>query len=216
MQVRSEALPFFFSSNHFKLRVKSNYCVFRRHFHHFEHVRYSQTGTLVLSRMLTHNSVNMSGTGTVALSPLLLACDFDDHVSTMTTLGTDEEDGTEGGQGDDVALRDEWIRFKHVTFDVDCVCCAPGKQIPKLELGVQGASQAVVNCTMTVKPREGFDEAKASMELIFGSVRNCVEAIGARKGFNGFTVADLVDVGASVSYDGEGGARDRRGGHREH
>ena len=52
-QYRTEALPFYFSTNHFKFRVISNYCVFRRHFHHHEHVRYHQAGIAALSPLLT-------------------------------------------------------------------------------------------------------------------------------------------------------------------
>lgn len=167
-QVRAEALAFFFSANHFKLRVTSNYCVFRRHFHQHQHLRSDKAGT-------------------VALPPLI----------TQGLADAADEDAAFG-------LKEEMVRFRHVTFEVDCVCCDPAKMIARLELRVQG-SRAEVECAVTFKSRQGDKATKTSLEFIFRDVRTTVEAIGERDGFNGFTVADLVAVAACASYQGKKG-----------
>lgn len=166
-QVRAEALPAFFAANHFKLRVGSNYCVWRRHFHHAEHVRYLNTGTAVIS-------------------PKLL--------------------------GGDVA--DEVIRFKHVTIEADCVCCTPGKQIAKIELFVLRGGRPAVDCAMTFTPKEGDKVTGPSLEKVFKKVREVVDGIGKREGFNGFKVADVIEVAGCLCY--EEGAAWGKGGQHEH
>ena len=96
-------------------------------------------------------------------------------------------------------LKEKMVRFRNVTFDVDCVCCTPKKTIAKLALSVLG-TKAVVECQVAFKPEESDTVTKSNLELVFKNVKEVVEDIGRRERFNGFTVADLVAVAGCVSY----------------
>lgn len=171
-QVRAEALPVFFAENRFKMRVVSNYCVFRRHFHFLEHVRYRQAGKIKLAPVLAN--LRAKGQST---------------------------------------LDEQAIRFRHVTIQVDCVCCAPGKQIAEILLDVQG-TQAKVEGRMTFTPREGDGSTAESVELLFEKVRGAVDALAVREGFNGFSVSEVVKLAGCLCY--HGGERMEDGGRGQH
>ena len=55
-QFRAEALPHFFASNTFTGTVRSNWCVFAKHLHTSEHIRYDRSGVVDLSQLLRDDS----------------------------------------------------------------------------------------------------------------------------------------------------------------
>lgn len=193
-QVREEMLPVFFSANHFTIRVTCNYCVFRRHFHHAEHVRFLDAGRLTLSPLLVGGVLT----------------DDDNVVQTSTPFDAEPDAEAE----EVTALPNELIRFQHVTLEVDCVCCDPGKAVARLELSMQG-HRAAVNCVRLVDPLRGDQVTEPSIERIFKDVSGVVAEIGEREGFNGFRVADLVKIGG-CARQGEERERDAEHGVNGH
>ena len=51
-QIRTEALPIFFSTNTFTCSVRSNWCVFARHFHSVIHKHFEESGQIDMSPLL--------------------------------------------------------------------------------------------------------------------------------------------------------------------
>ena len=200
-QIRAEAIPVFFSANTFKLRVRSNYCVFLRHFHGEEHMRFAEAGVAVLSPLLTR---------AVAAG----ADDRDEEKGKHSDGDADEHRDEDGNEVQDehatvdenevgVArppLREAMIRFRHVVLEVDCVCCSPGKQIAKLELSLQG-TRPVVECKMVYTPKPSDKVTKPNIEKMFVDVRDAVDMIGCRKVFNGFTVDDVEEVAGCARFE---------------
>ncbi|KAK3717951.1 hypothetical protein LTR37_005377 [Vermiconidia calcicola] len=98
----------------------------------------------------------------------------------------------------DRGLPKEAIRFKHVQFLVNCVCCLPGLEIGSLSLRVVGA-RPVVERTVRVEQLE----AKKAFGAMCQSVEVVASQIAGREAFNGFTVDDLVRVAGCFRVEDE-------------
>ncbi|KAK3707049.1 CorA metal ion transporter [Vermiconidia calcicola] len=95
-------------------------------------------------------------------------------------------------------LPKEAIRFRHVQFRVDCVCCLPGIEIGSLSLRVVGGVPAVER---TVKAEQS--EAKKALGAMFESVEVVASQTAGREVFNGFTVDDLLRVAGCFRIEDE-------------
>lgn len=83
------------------------------------------------------------------------------------------------------------VRFRHVTFQITCVCCSPAVEIGSLTFQVEGGRVKGIQRTT----RTEHKYAIKALDHLCGQAGRMAKLLSRRSGFNGFRFEDLEDIG---------------------
>lgn len=108
---------------------------------------------------------------------------------------------------EEVGLSEKVVRFQRLHFEVKCCCCEEGKVILSVDVEVIKKSNQIKALAETevVNRQNVFAEVVDGLDKMSVVVKERVDQISRREGFNGFTVADIKDLALCFRDDSDGG-----------